>query len=81
MRWPAAPISSGVEHELDALSMGGARRLDDLRFAIDLGFKERAFKANLFDTAGSEHRLVVHLVELVFDRGTAAVDYEDFHSF
>ena len=61
-------VEQCVEHELDALGVGGTRRLDDFCFAVDFGFEEGTFKTNLFDTASSEYRLVVHLVEFVFNR-------------
>ena len=68
-------MEEGVEHELDALGVGGAGRLDDFRFAVDLGLEEGAFEANLLDAAGSEDAPGVHFVEFVLDGGAAAVDY------
>ena len=57
------------------LGVGGAGRLDDFRFAVDLGLEEGAFEANLLDAAGSEDAPGVHFVEFVLDGGAAAVDY------
>ena len=72
-------VEQRVKHQFDTLGVGGTRRLDDLRFAVDFRLEERAFQADLLDAACCKHALVVHLVEFILDGGTAAVDYKNFH--
>ena len=67
-------VEQGVEHQTDALGVGGAGRLDDFRFALNLGFQEGTFQSDFFNTSGGQHGPVVHFIEFVLDGTATAVD-------
>ena len=67
-------VEQGVKHELDTLSVCGACRLDNLRFTIDFGLQERTLKTDFLDATSGQHALVAHLIELILNGATSAVD-------